>query len=53
METPVQQYTYEDKLIGQFERNYWQEVYKNNSTYINLNNLVEDIDSKIELLGWK
>ena len=53
MEDYATHYTEEDKLIGQFERNYWQEVYKNNSTYINLNNLVEDIDSKIELLGWK
>lgn len=47
METPVQDYTQEDKDIARFiERPYWNAVYQNNKTWINLNNIAEDMNLK-------
>ncbi len=37
METPAQQYTQEDKDIGEFERAYWNSVYQDEKTWIDLN----------------
>lgn len=46
METPVQNYTQEDKDIAQFvERPYWNSVYQENKTWIDLNKIVEEMPS--------
>lgn len=46
METPVQNYTQEDKDIAQFvERPYWNAVYNDNKTWIDLNKIVEEMPS--------
>jgi hypothetical protein len=46
METPVQNYTLEDKDIAQFvERPYWNTIYQEEKTWIDLNNIVEEIPS--------
>ena len=37
METPAQQYTLEDRHIGEFEREYWNSVYQDEKTWIDLN----------------
>ncbi|RLD60258.1 MAG: hypothetical protein DRJ05_05000 [Bacteroidetes bacterium] len=45
METPVQNYSQEDKDIAQhFDRPYWNAVYKDNKTWIDANNLAEDLN---------
>ena len=47
METPVQNYTQEDKDIAEFvERPYWNAVYQEEKTWIDLNNVAEDMNSK-------
>ena len=44
MQTPVQGYTQEDKDIAQFvERPYWNSVYQENKTWIDLNKIVEEM----------
>ncbi len=46
METPVQNYTQEDKDIARFvERPYWNSVYQENKTWIDLNKIVEEMPS--------
>jgi len=54
METPVQEYTQEDKDIAQFvERPYWNAVYQENKTWIDLNKIVEDMPGSKSLQSSK
>lgn len=47
METPVEDYTQEDKEIAEFvERPYWNAVYQENKTWLDLNRITEDMNSK-------
>ena len=47
METPVQNYIQEDKDIAEFvERPYWNALYHEEKTWIDLNKIVEDLNSK-------
>lgn len=47
METPVQNYTLEDKEIAEFvERPYWNAVYQEEKTWIKTDNISEDMNSK-------
>ncbi|OYT15550.1 MAG: hypothetical protein B7C24_12475 [Bacteroidetes bacterium 4572_77] len=39
-------YHQEDKNIGQFEREYWNGIYQDNMSWIDLNKIAEDLENK-------